>query len=152
MKSKELKIYNIPRDKPPLLVLTVKPRQLLFVILLMSIALFCLNHAYSMISLVAGAICLFALVAMPDRTLLEVYESMLIIYDSRRMDSCHCIYWEEILHWQYIREQHKDCLRIELIDGRCIECDCFRNNKLIFYLNFFAQNKEKKIVRRRGKI
>lgn len=151
MKSKELKIYNIPRENPPLMTMTIKPRKLLIIILWCSIAVFCLSQTYSMVGLVSCAICMFALVAMPDRTLLDIYESMLVIYDSHQMDSCFCIYWEELLTWQYIRSQQGDHLRVELIDGQHVECDIYRSHKLFYYLNTFAKGKEKKLVRKRGK-
>lgn len=151
MKSKELKIYNIPREHPPLLTMTIKPRRFLFFLLWVSLFVFCFSTDYSMLGLVVSAISLFALVAMPDRTLLDVYESMLVVYDSRQLDTCFCIWWDELLNWQYIRRHYTDKLRFELIDGQHIECDIYRSRKLFFYLNTLARGKEKKVVRKRGK-
>lgn len=152
MKSKELKIYNIPKEDAPLLTMTIKPRKFLFVILWLSIILFCISPEYSVIGMVACAICLFALVAMPDRTLLDIYESLLVIYDSHQLDNCYCIYWDEVLTWQYARLQQGDRLRIELIDGQRIECDIYRSHKLMFYLHTLAKGKEKKMIRKRGRM
>ncbi len=151
MKSKELKIYNIPREKPPLLAMNIKPRKLLFVLLWMALLLFCFSPTFSVLGLVASAICLFALVAMPDRPLLDIYETMLVVYDDHLPDTCFCIYWDELLSWQYIRTQQTDRLRLELVDGQHVECDIFRSRKLFFYLNLLAHGKEKKLIRKRGK-
>lgn len=152
MKSKELKIYNIPRDKPPFLSMNIKPRRLLICVLWGSVILSCLNFEWSVIGLCGSAISVFALVAMPDRTLLDIYEDKIVVYDSRQMDNCFCIFWDELLTWQYIRGTYTDRLRLELIDGQHAECDVYRSRKLFFYLHLFAKGKEKKIVKRRGKM
>jgi len=151
MKSKELKIYNIPRDNPPFMTMTIKPRWLLICLFWSSIVFSCLNFDWSMVGFAGIAISIFALVAMPDRTLLDIYEDKIVVYDSRQMDTCFCIFWDELLTWQYIRGVHTDRLRLEMIDGQYAECDVYRSRKLFFYLRLFAKGKEKKLVRKRGK-
>ncbi len=151
MKSKELKIYNIPRDGASLLVLTVKPRKQLIFVLSFSLTLIILSPEFYMLGLVLAAISLFAIVAMPDRTLVEAYYSMLVVYDSRQIDTCFCVYWEDILNWQYIKKPDHDKMRIELIDGQIVEFDCFKDKKLMMLMNNLAHGKEKKLIKKRGR-
>ncbi len=149
MKSKELKIYNIPREVPPMLTLTVKPTQFISIILFLSIGLMFLFSAYSVLFLSVIAVCLFALVAMPDRTLLEIYNNLLVVYDSRQINTCYCIYWEELLNWQYVKSADGDKIIFVLIDGQEIKSDIYRSSNLFILLNTFAKGKEKKVAKKR---
>ncbi len=152
MKSKELKIYNIPRETPPLLTMSIKPTKQLVITLLAALLGSIILNEYSVFFLVIVAICLYALVAMPDRTLLEVYEGVLVVYDDLQHNTCYCIYWEDLLTWQYIKNQNGDKLTIKLTDGLEIKTDIYRSSRLLYFLNVFAKGKEKKVIRKRGKL
>ncbi len=151
MRSKELKIYNIPKENLPLHTMGVKPRQAILFFLLVGIGITAFYPMYMTLGLSFIAVCLFALVAMPDRRLLDIYESFIIIYDSRILNMCYCIYWEDILTWQYIRKVEGDQLQLELVDGQLVTCDAYRSRKLFLYLQTLARGKEKKVIRKRSK-
>lgn len=149
MKSKELKIYNIPQENSVLLTMSIKPRRLLSIIMWVSMIILFTSQTYSVIGTVGAAISIFALVAMPDRVLLSITETMVVVYDSQQPDTCFCIYWDELLNWQYARKQNYDKLYFELVDGQKIACDIYPSRKLFFYLNLFASGKEKKMRKRK---
>ena len=90
MKSKTLKIRNIPSGRLVFFRMNVKPTEYLSGILVM-------DAPFPTIGLISSTVVCFALVATPDRTLLDMNEEFMTFYSPKDSSECTILYWDEIL-------------------------------------------------------
>lgn len=149
MKSKTLKIRNIPTEYLVFFRMNVKPTEYLTAILIVSIIfLFCDAPLPTIGTILCTVIC-FALVATPDRTLLEMNEAFMTFYSPKDPSECTILYWDEILTWQYQKKRQCDHLKVELINGDVYDSEVYNSLRLIKLLQAYAPGKEKKTSRKR---
>lgn len=149
MKSKILKIRNIPANHVVFFRMNVKPTEILSAILLLSILFLFLDAPFPTIGLITCTVVCFALVATPDRTLLEMNEQFMVFYSPKDPSECAILYWDEILSWQYVKQRQCDHLKVELINGDLHDSEVYFDKRLIRMLNAHAPGKEKKTGRKR---
>ena len=149
MKSKTLKIRNLPVGKPVFFRMNVKPTEYLTVFLLISLVCLFLDAPLPTIGLIGSTVICFALVATPDRTLLEMNDDFMIFYSPKDSSECSILYWDEILSWQYVKHRQCDHLRVEMINGDMHDSEVYYNKRLLRLLSAYAPNKEKKASRKR---
>ncbi|MBP3400009.1 MAG: hypothetical protein J6K75_09650 [Erysipelotrichaceae bacterium] len=149
MKSKTLKIRNIPTGNPAFFRMNVKPIEYLTAILIVSIVFLFCDAPLPTVGLILCTVICFALVATPDRTLLEINELFIVFYSPKDSTECSILYWDEILTWQYQKQRQCDHLKIELINGDVYDSEVYHDMRLIRLLQTYAAGKEKKTSRRR---
>lgn len=146
-KSRTLKIRNIPMSLV-LYRMRIKPTSFLLCMFGVGIGLVFLSEPYTTFGLLLCTTVAFALIAMPDRTLLDINLDYLMFYDPKEPDTCTILYWDEIVSWQYQKQRSCDHLVVELIDNSVHSCEVYRSSRLIKLLNQFAPGKEKRVQRR----
>lgn len=149
MKSKTLKIRNIPSGRLVFFRMNVKPTEVLVAILVVSILFLFMDAPFPTIGLISSTVVCFALVATPDRTLLDMNEEFMTFYSPKDSSECTILYWDEILKWQYVKQRQCDHLRVELINGDVFDSEVYYDMRMIRLLNAYAQGKEKKVSRKR---
>ena len=149
MKSKTLKIRNIPSGRLVFFRMNVKPTEVLVAILVVSILFLFMDAPFPTIGLISSTVVCFALVATPDRTLLDMNDEFMTFYSPKDSSECTILYWDEILKWQYVKQRQCDHLRVELINGDVFDSEVYYDARMIRLLNAYAQGKEKKVSRKR---
>lgn len=142
MRSKVLKIRNLPRDMQVLNEVKVKPISSLCFLFVVAVLLTFTKTSWAIVGVVLLSIVLFAFLVMPDRCLMQFTEEYLILYNCKDRDECYLIYWNEILHWRYIRRNDEDTLWIELVDGHIEMIECYNRSRIISYFKIYATGKE----------
>lgn len=143
MKSKELKVYNLPNENLLLSEINAKPTFLFVILIVLGIISFAFNvpTTYSVALISIGFICF---VATPRVTLMEFYSDYMITYNRADRNTCMIIYYSEVVSWHYLRNATKDTLVIELEDGSIEKVNAF--SKTIFENRMvrFLKDKHKK--------
>ncbi|MEG0176416.1 hypothetical protein [Anaerorhabdus sp.] len=147
MKSKTLKIRNIPKEPPIIATISVKPTAALIVLLFASFIMILFSHIFSYFGVILFGVSSFCLFVLPDRKLLEFTHDYVIFYNCKERGDCTFIYWEDILTWQYIWHPDRDELEIELVDHSVETVECFSKKTVVPLLRAFARDKEKIIQR-----
>ncbi len=146
MRSCVIKIHNIPEMTEPVHHVTVKPTGLLIGVIILGMV-FILRYPYFIaagFSLVMLAT--FALLVMPDRTLITFTKEYMILYNLTDRTSCTMIYWEDVVTWQYEHHFRNDQLVVNLVDGTSEFADVYSRGSVARYLEQFAPGKEKHSV------
>lgn len=143
MKSKELKIYNLPKDDIAISQIDAKPT-LFFASLIfigfISLAL-PISKIYGISLLIFGII---AMIYMPRVVMLEFYQDYMILYNRADKDVCTLVYYDEVSSWNYARGARRDYLYIELENGRIEKTEGFSRSLFESQMNRFLKDKSRK--------
>ena len=97
MKSKVLKIRNLPSDMQVLNEIKVKPiGSLLFLVAVAGIFIIS-GSSIAIVGVVLLAVSAYALLVMPDRLLMQFTSDYLVLYNRKNRDECMLIWWDEIV-------------------------------------------------------
>lgn len=142
MKSKELKVYNIPGDSFFINEINAKPTVLFLVVTLVGIMLLftSLPKAYGIVISLVGIACICF---MPRVVLIEFYKDYLILYNKADKNTCTIIYYDEVESWYYTWGASRDFLVIELLDGSEEKIEAF--SKTLFEINMSRFIKDKRV-------
>ena len=145
MKSKELKIYNLPEDSQVIAQIDAKPNFLFTITILMGLFSFMMNipSSYGVILILVS---LYGLTYMPRVVLMEFFNEYLVIYNKADKSKCVLIYYEDILSWHYSRGARHDYLYVELVDGRTERVEAFSKTIFESNMNRFLKDKKRKNV------
>lgn len=143
MKSKELKVYNLPNESTILSEINAKPTWAFLVLILVGIVSFILglNPIYGITLIVVGII---AVIAMPRVTLMEFFSDYLILYNRADKNTCVIIYYSEVKQWYYTWSAKKDLLTIELEDGTIEQIEAFSKTIFEAHMSRYLKDKRKK--------
>lgn len=144
MKSKELKIYNLPSESILLAEINAKPTWLF--IFLIIIGFVCLiahipTTIYGVMMIIVGIICS---IFMPKVPLIEFYNDFFIVHNRVEKTECMLIYYSEVKSWFYSWNPKDDFLFIELEDGSVEKIKAFSKTIFEFYMNRYLKGKRKK--------
>ena len=143
MKSKVLKIRNLPSDMQVLNEIKVKPiGSLLFLVAVAGIFIIS-GSSIAIVGVVLLAVSAYALLVMPDRLLMQFTSDYLVLYNRKNRDECMLIWWDEIVAWQYQKHNNEDTLWLELIDGHVESIECFNRGRVVSYFKVYASGKER---------
>ena len=145
MKSKVLKIRNLPEEMQVLNEVKVKPIGSLLALMLVSGVFIISGSTIAIVGVVLLAISSYALLVMPDRILMQFTDEYLVLYNRKTRDECILIYWDEILLWQYQKHNNEDQLWLQLADGQTETIECFNRNKIVPYFKIYAKGKERQL-------
>lgn len=132
MRSKELKVYNLPADRQPSAIIDAKPYGLFMLFLVFGIVLILFNIStmYGIATIIIG---LCAIMFLPKTILVEFFEDSLVLHNKASKDDCVLIYYEDVTSFIYVRGSLKDYLQIALEDGSIEKVEAF--SKIIFESN-----------------
>lgn len=143
MKSKDIKIYNLPADDVCQNFIDSKPGYLLLVIAFVGLILIIPFGLY----LYGGCLLIFGLLAYfltPSNRMIEFYQDYLVLHNKASHSDCMMIYYDEINKWNYKFGISYDELVIELTDGRIVELDAFSRVKFEYCMNQYVKEKKAK--------
>ncbi len=145
MKSKGLKVHNLPTDVAPITSINAKPDLLLIGLVGLGIALAATNTSriYGIAIIFVGFV---ALAFMPKVTLMEFYNEYLVMYNRADKDSCVLIYYDEVLSWHY-QKGNRDYLFIELENGTTESIEAFSKYLFEVKMNGFMKEKHRRNVK-----
>ena len=119
-----------------------KPKLLLYMVLILSLALFAVNVVWGLMGLVIAIYCLICLFQFPDIPLIEVTKDYLVLYQTR--EEAFLMYWDELYRWSYERDWEQDQIRFVLSDDTIQMVSFYSKKKIQIYLDKYAPKKEGK--------
>lgn len=143
MKSKELKVYNLPLNFKPLLIIDAKPHLWLLVFALFGIIV-CINRSMLSYGIYIIALSISFLLLMPRLVMLEFYDDYMVMHNKANKSDCVLIYYEDIVSWYYNRNPNNDYLFIELEDGRVEKIEAFSKQTFESAMNRFVKDKRRR--------
>ena len=143
MKSKELKVYNLPKDDLVISSIDAKPTLLFMLIILLGLISFAFDipWMYGTTMLSVGII---AMAFMPRVVMVEFYQDYMILYNRADKDVCILVYYDDVSSWNYVRGVSRDYLYIELQNGRIEKIEGFSKTLFESQMNRFLKDKCRK--------
>ena len=148
MKSKELKVHNLPYDRQIEESVDAKP-YFIFIILGILGFFICFVKGGMLLGIALIVICLASIFFLPRRVLIEFCNDYLVLYNRASHNECMIIYYEDIVSWNYIRGYSMDELEINLVDGTKESIEAF--SKFIFESHMNNYVEEKKLKKNKKK-
>lgn len=145
VKSKILKIRNLPSDSEKVDKINAKPYLFIMIFLLIGIAL-TFTKLY-LVGIIITLLFLYYLVFVKDAALIEFYSQYAIFYLNNGKDECFLLFWDDVLHWN-IENNRKDLdsLSIVLRNNETIDLKCLSRKKVEKYFHLFTTEKEEKEI------
>lgn len=137
VKSKVLKIRNLPTDGKKIDQINAKPYMLIIVFLLIGVSLL-FTRVYLM-GIVIALLFLYCLLFVKDVVLIEFYERYAVFYLNNDKDECFLLFWEDIEKWSVTSSRNElDTLNIELKNHQCVSLKCVSRKKVEKYFLLYA--------------
>ena len=142
MKSKELKVYNLPGDDLLVSRIDAKPNLIFCIFIILGIISFFFDISFfyggAMITL-----SLLAMIFMPKVTLMEFFHDYFVMYNKADKNSCVMIYYDEVASWYYSWSTNRDYLYVEMEDGTIEKIEAFSKTLFESNMNRFLKDKKK---------
>ncbi len=143
MKSKELKIYNLPVNRTVLNTINAKPMGLLTILTVFSVVLAFIEET-KVIGFGLAFIFLAFIAFLPSRVLIEFSEEYMVLYNKANHSDCFLVYYEDVTSWNYTRGVTYDELSISLTDGSSTHIEGFSRSLYESDLNQYMADKKEK--------
>lgn len=145
VKSKILKIRNLPKDGKRIDHVNAKPYLFIMVCLLIGIA-FLFTQIY-FVGIIITVLFLYYLVFVRDVVLVEFFEQYAVFYLNNGKDECFLLFWEDIVTWEIINNRNDlDHLNIVLRNQESITLKCLSKKKVTKYFTQYAITSETKVT------
>lgn len=142
VKSKTLKIRNLPQNEKRLASINSKPY--LFIVVFLGVGFYALWKDYYIVGAIVVAIFLFNLFCIPNKVVTEFYEEYAVYYYEQEKDECFILFWEDIACWTYHSKMNDlDMIEIELVNGASICFKCLSKPKTLQYFQKYAAGKRR---------
>ena len=142
MKSKELKVYNLPSDDILVSRIDAKPNMIFSLLIVVGIISFFFDISF-FYGITIISISVFAIIFMPRVTLMDFFQNYLVVYNKANKNTCVMIYYDEIVSWHYSWSTNRDYLYIELEDGTIEKVEAFSKTLFESNMNRFLKDKKK---------
>ena len=142
MKSKELKVYNLPSDDILVSRIDAKPNMIFSFLIIVGIISFFFDISF-FYGITIISISVFAIIFMPRVTLMDFFQNYLVVYNKANKNTCVMIYYDEIVSWHYSWSTNRDYLYIELEDGTIEKVEAFSKTLFESNMNRFLKDKKK---------
>ena len=90
---------------------------------------------------------IFGIAIFPDRILVTFLDDCMVLFNQPDRSMCMLIYYDEVVHWQYIYRKHYDQLVITLVDGSSEVQEMFSYSSVFSQLNDHLAGKQLKSIR-----
>ena len=144
MKSKEIRVRNLPKDDVPFYVLNVKPTSFLIIAMIMGICFLWIRSYLQVIGVMVIMVSLFSLLMLPDCKLYEIHQDYIVLYNRHDKSECFIIYYEDMVSWHYEWNPSYDQLVISLVDGSVEKQEVYAKYRIEKWLNSLAPGKQAK--------
>lgn len=146
IRSKNLKIRNLPKGHKRLSQINSKPYLFLCLFLILGILLFIIkNYILSVLFLV---LFIYNFCFVKNEVLAEFYDDYVIFYQiGKHKDECYLLFWDDVDTWKYVRtKKDYDELQLTLKDHKKVAIPCIGKHKTLRYFKRYIQNGRNKIV------
>lgn len=147
VKSKILKIRNLPTDGKKIDQINAKPYSFIIVCLIAGISLMCTS--LYLIGFIITFLFLYYLLFVKDVVLIEFYDQYAVFYLNNGKDECFLLFWEDVLRWSITSNRNDlDLLNIVLRNNECIALKCLSRKKVEkYFLRYVNHDPEKEITK-----
>jgi len=147
VKSKVLKIRNLPTDGRKIDQINAKPYLIIAVFLFIGIALL-FTRVY-LIGIVITFLFLYCLLFVKDVVLIEFFENYAVFYLNNGKEECFLLFWQDVAKWSITSSRNDlDVLNIELKNQQCISLKCVSRKKVEkYFLQFATTLRESEITK-----
>lgn len=129
VKSKILKIRNLPCNETRLDTISSKPYAFICVILALGILLLC--SSYYLIGAVVSIFSAYYLLAVKNVKLVEFYENYAVFYLNNGKEECFVMFWEDVAQWEISgNRMDLDTLNVMLKNNQSISIRCVQRKKI----------------------
>lgn len=141
MKSKKLKIRNLPKNEKQIDHITAKPMGILFGSVVLGFILFFTK--YYLIGTILFAMFFYELVCVKDYELVAFYETYAVFFIDKKKENCYIVYYDDILKWDY-KTKWNSYDKIDLVfkNGNEVELRCMEKRKFKKYFPCISKNEE----------
>ena len=144
MKSKEIRVRNLPKDDVPFYVSNVKPTSFLIIAMITGICFLWIRTYLQVIGVMVIMVSLFSLLMLPDCKLYEIHQDYIVLYNRHDKSECFIIYYEDMVSWHYEWNPSYDQLVISLVDGSVEKQEVYAKYRIEKWLNSLAPSKQAK--------
>ena len=144
MKSKEIRVRNLPKDDVPFYVSNVKPTSFLIIAMIAGICFLWIRTYLQVIGVMVIMVSLFSLLMLPDCKLYEIHQAYIVLYNRHDKSECFIIYYEDMVSWHYEWNPSYDQLVISLVDGSVEKQEVYAKYRIEKWLNSLAPGKQAK--------
>lgn len=144
MKSKEIRVRNLPKDNVPFYVSNVKPTSFLIIAMIAGICFLWIRTYLQVIGVMVIMVSLFSLLMLPDCKLYEIHQDYIVFYNRHDKSECFIIYYEDMVSWHYEWNPSYDQLVISLVDGSVEKQEVYAKYRIEKWLNSLAPGKQAK--------
>lgn len=141
VRSKILKIRNIPKGHRRSGTINSKPLALFIVVLGLGILLVAVKRNL-LIGIFLIVFSLYNILFIRGECMVEFYDEFVVFYHvNSQKDECYVLFWEDIAKWQVARNRKDyDELNIELKNHTTIKIPCVSRIKLDRYFKRYVQS------------
>ena len=144
MKSKEIRVRNLPKDDVPFYVSNVKPTSFLMIAMIAGISFLWIRTYLQVIGVMVIMVSLFSLLMLPDCKQYEIHRDYIVLYNRHDKSECFIIYYEDMVSWHYEWNPSSDQLVISLVDGSVEKQEVYAKYRIEKWLNSLAPGKQAK--------
>ena len=144
MRSKEIRVRNLPKDDVPFYVSNVKPTSFLMIAMIAGICFLWIRTYLQVIGVMVIMVSLFSLLMLPDCKLYEIHQDYIVFYNRHDKSECFIIYYEDMVSWHYEWNPSYDQLVISLVDGSVEKQEVYAKYRIEKWLNSLAPGKQAK--------
>lgn len=145
VKSKILKIRNLPIDGKKVDQIKAKPYMFIIVILLFGIALLWTN--FYLLGILITLFFLYYLLFVKDTLLVEFYDYYVVFYLNNGKEECFLLFWEDIDHWDISCSRREcDVLNITLKNNETLALKCLARKKVEKYFTIYASQDHEQTI------
>lgn len=147
VRSKVLKIRNLPKGQRRVGTINSKPLALFIVLLVLGVLLVAVKKNL-FIGIFLIVFSLYNILFIRGDCLVEFYEDFVVFYHIHsNKDECYLLFWEDIAKWQIVRNRKDyDELCIELKNHMTVKIPCVSKLKLERYFKRYAQTEAQEDV------
>mgnify|MGYP001772267295 FL=1 len=89
----------------------------------------------------------FGIAIFPDRILVTFLDDCLVLFNQPDRSMCMLVYYDEVVHWQYVYRKHYDQLVITLVDGSTEVQEMYSYSSVYQQLSDHLAGKQLKSIR-----
>ncbi len=143
----EYRKFDLSTLDKPLYTMNIKPLgTLAFMSILGFIMLITLNWRFMLFGVFILANTIFVYIKTPDRPVLSIYNSGIVIFDRQTHVADVYITWDQITQWHYkTGVAFNDVLTITCENSEMFTIESFKGTRIFKYFNKFAKSKERTI-------
>lgn len=96
-----------------------------------------------------GLVCIsvFGIAVFPDRVLISFLDEYMVLYNQPDRSMCMMVYYDEVVHWQYVYHKNYDQLVLTMVDGSTEVQELYSLSSVSQQLNQHLACKQLKSIR-----